>query len=150
MKKILKNILTFTLVYHSLFIFDIKTKSKKAVIIVSVADLVDQKMEKLSGPQSVQLAYEQLPLCGGNTAPKIACFRIHQLLFNEVVEILEEKEQEIRIRIPNFFYIIPTSNKPQVTYWTLKKNIITFDKIQKYTGDLAKISLPLSFKNSNE
>ena len=145
MKKIIKIFLALVLVYHSLFTFNIKIKPKKAVVIVPVADLIGQKMEKLSGPQLVQQAYEQLPLCGGNTSPEISCFRLHQLLFNEVVEILEEKEQEVCVRILNFFYLIPTSNKPQVTYWTLKKNIVAFDEIQNHTCDLTKIPLPLSF-----
>ena len=150
MKKLIKIFLAFVLVYHSLFTFNTRTKPKKAVIVVPVVDLVGQSMEKLFGLQRVEQAYEQLPISGDNIAPKIACFRVHQLLFNEVVEILEEKGQKIHIRIPHLFYLIPTSNKPQTTYWTLKKNVIAFDKIQKGTGDTSKIPLPLSFKNNTE
>jgi len=137
MKKIIKRFLILILVYHSFFAANTKTKPKKAVVIVPVANLIDKQ------------AYEQLSIFE-NRAPLVTYPRIHQLLFNEVVDILEENEKKVIIRIPHLFYLTPTNNKPQTTYCIAKKNIIPFDKIQKNTGDLTKIPLPLSFKNNTE
>ena len=148
MKKI-KMFLTFVLICHLLLDFTINTKPKKAIVIVPVADLVGQEMQKLTGPQQMQQAYEQLPF-SPDIAPGTTCLRIQQLLFNEVVEIIKEKEQEVYIRIPHLFCLIPMSNEPQANYWTLKKNIIRLDKVQQYTGDLTKIPPPISFKNNSE
>ncbi|MGB8366806.1 MAG: hypothetical protein WCD44_00450, partial [Candidatus Babeliales bacterium] len=145
-----KTILSFILLHFFLLNSKIQTKYKKAVVTVPVADLVGEEIGQLVNPQQVEQTYKQLPFAPG-IKPEMACPRIQQLLFNEVVEIIKEKDQEVYIRIPHLFYLRSTKNKtPQTNYWTLKKNITTFDKIKEYKRDLTKIPLPISFKNNNK
>lgn len=112
----------------------------KAVVVVPIADLVGQPFR-----DHATSAYTRLPLCPGNTNPAESCPRIHQLLFNEVVEIIEERNEQVCIKIPHMFFITAKSNKPQTIYWTLKSNIKTFKQLKKHRCDFAKIPEPIAY-----
>jgi len=73
----------------------------QAVVIALVVDLVGQPMKTYCSNKTVADAYRDLPLCGGEQKPERSCPRIHQLLFNEVVTILEEQKDEVRIILEN-------------------------------------------------
>ena len=60
---------------------------QKAVVLVPVADLVGDPLGSL-GPAAG--LYHQLPVCGGKQHVK-SCKRIHQLLFNEIVDIIKRE-----------------------------------------------------------
>lgn len=70
---------------------------QKAIIIVPVADLI-------GAPVSNIKTYKRLPLCGGKINPFEACIRMNQLLFNVIVEVLEQKNNQVKITIPHLFY----------------------------------------------
>lgn len=78
------------------------------------------------------LTYESLSYAVSNKTPYDACPRIHQLLYNEVVEILQEKGNEVYIRVPHVFYIASDIKKPQSCFWTQKDNIVPLHKIDKH------------------
>ncbi len=110
----------------------------KAIVIVPIADLAVTPILKTTN------AYDNMPVYAKNR-----CKRIHQLLYNEVVEIINTRGDEVRIKIANVFYITHTLHKPQTTYWTHKKNIITFDKIQKHSINPTHIPAPINFQDSD-
>lgn len=112
----------FSLVFASTLLFS----EQEALIIVPVADLVGSP---LGGER-----YQDLPFSGAN------CSRIHQSLFNERVIIVEDREHEVKVKIPNFYYLQDESLIPQNTFWTLKKNLLVLDEHKKI--DRKKIPPP--------
>ncbi len=88
----------------------------EAVVIVPVADAIGELLTKKNSNSS----YFQLPVC---TQP--SCPRLHQLLFNERVRVTKRQGNFVCIHIPQLFYTTNTLTKPQNTYWTHKKNILS-------------------------
>ena len=115
--------------------FDINAQ-QKAVTIVPVADLVGQSIGKEK--------YSKIALF---THPVQFCPRMHQLLYNEVVTIVEEKGEEVCILLDSVFYEVAGNPNPQNTYWTLKKNIVPLETIKKSGIPLAAIPNPIDFNN---
>lgn len=60
--------------------------------------------------------------------------RIHQLLFNERVTIVEEQENFVKILFTGTFYQVPTIQEPQISYWSDKKNFRTKNSVEQETG----------------
>src|SRR3989304_1991478 len=81
------------------FIFYADIRAQKAVIIVPVADLVGQPMQSFYKNKKPTSAYEELPWAASGADHYLACPRLHQALFNEVVELCEEFGQEARIKL---------------------------------------------------
>lgn len=97
--------------------------SYKALVIHPVIDLVGDPLYRHINTNIMSQIYKQFPACTTHKTHDI-CPRIHQLLFNEVVEVIEEKGQEAHIKIPQLFYITTFNNKPRTAFWTLKKNLM--------------------------
>jgi hypothetical protein len=95
----------------------------KAVVINPVIDLVGDALHYHIKAAIMPQMYKQIPAYTSHKTYDI-CPRIHQLLFNEVVEVIEEKGYEIHIKIPQLFYITSSNNKPCTSFWTLKKNVM--------------------------
>ncbi|HSW73917.1 MAG TPA: hypothetical protein VLG71_02055 [Candidatus Limnocylindria bacterium] len=102
----------------------------RAVVIVPVADLLGQPQSTQAIPAS--LAYKNIPLFGGKNR-YVMCPRMHQLLYNEVVEVVEERGDECLIRLPAVFYITATTTTPQRQYWTLKSNLLKFAHFKRHS-----------------
>lgn len=117
----------------------------KAVVIAPVADLVGSPIQKLIPDMPPTQAYASIPLCGGNTNKYLACPRIHQLLFNEIITIVETKKDQALVHIPNFFYTVDGKLTPQHAYWTPTKNLMPLKKLAKNGIDLKKIPHAISF-----
>ena len=115
----------------------------KAITIVPVGDLVGEPLKTSDSYPAPYHSYDSLPFHSSNTT----CFRIHQLLFNETVTILEERNEEVCVQISNMFYEQPYNTIKHDTYWTLKTNIITVPDLVKKGIDLSIIPLPISYKN---
>ena len=111
--------------------------AKKGFVIAPVADLVGQPLGGSHPP------YQQLPWAARGS-DYAACPRVHQLLFNETLEIIEKRGDEIKIRVPNLFYQTSSSTMPQTDYWTQAANIRDLNTIIK--KEWAKIPAPISFK----
>lgn len=92
--------------------------NEQAFISVPVADLTVDPYYRLSKKGlTIDDYYHKIPFSGSWEA----CKRAHQLLFNEVVTVLEEKGAEVKVRISNFYFLKANDSKPSDTYWTLKK-----------------------------
>ncbi len=98
-----------------------------AFVTVSIAELVGDPMQKLKPGISAAQSYKEIPLDlpfgEKKTNPFPLCPRVHQLLFNEKVMVLDERGDEARVTIPNLFFVIAGQKTPQCTYWMLKQNL---------------------------
>ena len=88
----------------------------RALVTVPVADLIGEPINALQKPWLPPFGYDTLPHSSG-TNGRAACPRMHQLLFNEVVEVLEAKKDEVKVEISSTFFIPPNTQQPQITYW---------------------------------
>lgn len=133
------------LLIFSLCLFPIKNLAQQAFVIKPIIDLVCQKSEQESSEY-----YKNIPFCGGKPHMYSSCIRIHQLLFNETVEITEERGNEVCISITNLFYITEKGNEPQTKYWAHKDGFITVEQLEKKDLDLHKFPHPISFSENLE
>jgi len=106
----------------------VNIQCQKAICIVPIADLVTDSFE-LSNPNcDIVEEYKNLPFTGEKGHPN--CERVHQLLFNETVEILEELKYEIKVKISTTFFQTQDDKKNlHTSYYTLKENIRPINKI---------------------
>src|SRR5437016_3553109 len=119
--------------------------TEKAVIIVPVADLVGTPLKK-----NRLHSYDNLPLCGGTHQFHHSCPRIHQLLFNEIVDVIEYGGDEVLIATSRIYYHVPNSTTKHNTYWTDKKNIMPLSEIIKAPDTINKLPPPLSYNDLHD
>lgn len=120
----------------------------RGLIKVPVADLLGAPIKHFYSNISTEQAYLQIPLNKGQTLPYLECPRIHQALFNEVVEIIEEHGHEVHIKLPNAHYY--SDGKLHNHFWTLKKNIISFETLKKNNVDMSLIPSPIDNQQKSE
>lgn len=123
-------------------IFCSPTTPYQAVTVVPVADLLGNSLKEI-GAGNVFHSYQTLPI--DDRAKGNATLRIHQVVFNERVEIIDHKENEVRIRIPNVFYQNQSHTSPQHSFWALKKNFMPLSTLRAHKIDVTKIPLPVDF-----
>lgn len=127
--------------------------ARKALVIVPVADLVGEPIKTFGLGSTNKESYDAIALCGSANASSVGAPRIHQLLFNETVEILHDEptqagdQEEVCITFDGAFFITSSIHKPQHIFWTRKKNLLSFEKILKKNTDLNFIPPTPSFKN---
>jgi hypothetical protein len=110
-------------------------QSYQAVTIVPVADLVGE-------PHYATVSWHRtLPICWAQH-PKV-CPRMHQILYNEIVTVLEEQNDKVLVKVSNLFFSTPSGKK--CSYWTLKKNLMALQVIKKNGYPLINIPRPRSF-----
>ena len=111
--------------------------ARQAVCIVPIADLCITPIEENNLADSTQEAYSLIPISWGKKAEdQKVCPRGHQLLFNEVVSIIEEKDPEVLIDIPNIAYEKLRDTQSRTSYWILKKNLLELDQFPQEFKDL--------------
>lgn len=118
---------------------------RQGLIISPVADLVGSPIKHYFPQIPTHKAYKQIPLNRGLSKPALECPRLHQALFNETIEIVEERETEALIKMPNAFYLADDTLKNE--YWIQKNAFIRYDTLKKKGVDLTKIP-PMNSKNS--
>ena len=96
-----------------------------AVTVVPVADLVLEQLTNVYPKKNVAKSYRSLSLEGAKKSVW-SCPRVHQLLFNEQVEIIRYEDDEVLIKIPQCFYL--AGNIKQNKYWSHKNNILPLSK----------------------
>lgn len=105
----------------------------RAVVQVPVADCLIKPTQDIDASQHPEDIYDNLPLSpekGSNSCP-----RCHQILFNEVVEVLEETvDGQVKIIIlnPLFYGIDKHAGKPVRTFWTLRGNLTKIAVLAQY------------------
>lgn len=117
-----------------------------AMVRVPVADLVGAPIHTFHLAKTVKESYAKIAYCGVVPTPTQGTPRIHQLLLHETVEIVSEDGDEVCIIIPQLFFITHEHHKPQAMYWTLKKNLISFEKLGIQKENLTKIPQSPSYK----
>ncbi len=138
-----------TVWYSSIILISsLSIATQKGLVIVPVADLVGQPLVSTNPHIPITDSYQQLSW-SARGSDYAACPRIHQLLFHEQVDILENTKDEVRIKIPNVFYQQTTRTKAHNEYWTLRSNIIPLDELQKKGIDVSTIPLELCFSARN-
>lgn len=110
------------------YIFCSTSAPVQALVKVPLCDLISDSCKSICDNKNVVVYYNNLPLCGQQIKD---CPRIHQLLYNEIVTIIEEKGDECLVKVPSIFYERDENSDRFDTYWTLKKNLITFDALSK-------------------
>ncbi len=76
------------------------------------------------------------------------CPRIGQGLFQEQVTVVEKAPGQVRIEIPQQFFITKTNRKKQHSYWMLEDHIVYLDQLKP--EDRKKLPTPLSFKQPQQ
>ncbi len=140
----------FKKIYHILYIFFLFPihAYEKAVVCVPIADLIGQSIQTIYSNQLINNSYNMLPVCWKEN-PQYACPRLHQLVYNDVVEVIETKGDESHIRISQLFYTSPSSQKPQTSYWTATKNLRLLSDLANSKININHIPSPIDFKQKN-
>ncbi|MEX0849823.1 MAG: hypothetical protein WD055_06335 [Candidatus Dependentiae bacterium] len=113
--------------------------AQKGFAVSPVADLVGHSLTKSD------ISYDNLPVASINLA---ACPRMHQLLYNETIDIIKETEHEYYVEIPHIFFVTKSNNKPHCSYWIKKKHIVPLDSIKK--NEQQYIPEPIDFRNNKK
>lgn len=150
--KILQALVLCTLTY-----FNTHT-SQKAVINVPIADLLGQSIITMRPNESPHTAYHAIALCGGQINSTYACPRLHQLLYNDIIDVIKTTDDEAQIRIAHAYYVVPSafakatadrSADRQAQYWILKSNITLFDDLTAHNIPTAHLPNPINFSDKS-
>jgi len=109
--------------------------AQTGMICVPVADLVGQPMHEFYGHGVTKKRYQFLPISGIGTKPWQACPRLHQALLHEMVDIMQERNDEVYIKVNTVFYITKDSSKHTQLFWTLKSNVVPYKTIKNMPPD---------------
>lgn len=138
--------------FHFLFLITVTVTTsfpQKAVIVVPIADLVGQPMRTFYPNCDIKRAYQNLPVCGGVINPLHACPRMHQLVYNDIVDIIRMEEQEVCIKTGDAFYYTQLNHQPHSTYWTLKENIMPLTELVNKKINLNHLPDGINFADEN-
>lgn len=118
-------------------------KPTHAFVCVPVADLTTQPIATIYQSKDALDKRQQLPFSSTKKSQQFleACPRVHQLLFNEMVTVLEECADELRVSIHNSYYLTAQSEQPQTIYWGLKKDFVFLNTLSD--TDQQKIPTPI-------
>lgn len=129
-----------------IFIFN-TLDAKQGILVVPVADMIYPSAKTVFPKKSVFNFYKSIPFAPFDSKDgTYSCFRLHQALFNEIVEIVSEAENEICIKVSNCFFKNSSDNYNS-TFWTLKTNIMPVDNLKKKAINLSHIPNPINYKN---
>ncbi len=98
---------------------------KYAVVTAPVLDAIIK-------PKSEQILdssfYKQLSCAveKGSLSP----FRVHQLIYNEVVKVKEDREHELLVELLNVIYVDKQNNNSACAFWCLKEQVVILDESQ--------------------
>lgn len=137
------------LVYILSFVHLSAFAEQKAVINAPIADLIGQQIITLIVDQPAEKSYKNLPVCAGEIKSSIACPRLHQLLYNDMVEIVTTTADEVCIRIPQAYCATQSTSEQHNTYWTLNKNITPLDSLIAHNIAIEHIPQPIDFSDKS-
>ena len=106
------------------------TTVHQGMICVPVADLFGQPMHEFYGRGNIKKMYTTVAVCGTGAQSWQACPRLHQALLHDLVDIIEERNEEICIKVHNIFYLSNDTHKHTQQFWTLKSNVARYDSIK--------------------
>jgi len=143
----------FNVIFLLYAIFTITTlplfSDQKAVISVPIADLLGQQITTIIPNSSAENAYASIAVCGGNIKVAFACPRLHQLLYNEIVDVLKTTDEEVCIQTTHAYYLTQQTKSLQNQYWTLKKNITYIDDLTAHHISASHVPEAIDFSDKN-
>jgi cell wall-associated NlpC family hydrolase len=113
--------------------------AQKAIVIKPVSDLLGSPRTTTTPiPYAQQHAYGTL------------CPRLHQLLYHDVVEIIQQGTQFSYVRVPDFWYQTRTSLERCNSFWIHNDDLLPATRIkpndwQKVTGNKAQQQSPAAY-----
>lgn len=113
---------------------------QRAVFIAPVTDLFFDQLSRHAPKVALSNLYYGVPLASNNSV--YGCMRATQVLFNQVVTIVKESGSEVCIHLERLFYDAPDRSAASC-FWTLKKNLLTFDQLKKMGVDTAVFPKPI-------
>lgn len=116
---------------------------EQGLIVKPMIDLIGLSFCKEYSLKESNAHYKDIPLCA--KSGKNGCARLHQLVYNEQVTILEAYEDEVRVEISQLFFQTAQDDTQHIGYWTHKSNVLPFDVLHKKGLDLSLIPQPISF-----
>lgn len=115
--------------------------SPNAFCKVPVADLVSFPL--INNKNSTFTSYADIPCLGFSKKSVIP--RLGQLLLHELVEIIEEKGQEVRVKISNRYYAQHGNHAVLEGFWMHKSCLQELNELTQ--AEQAKLPLPLDYRN---
>lgn len=122
--------------------------SYQAVINVPIADLIGSPIVTLRPDNQTETAYKTMATCGAQINSSFACPRLHQLVYNDMVNVIKTNNDEVCISTTHAFYLTPSSSTAQTQYWTLKKNITPLTDITSNNISPEHIPSAITFADS--
>jgi hypothetical protein len=142
-----KNLLFLLFFLHAATGHTIVVAARYGIVVTPIADLVGSPIQTFFPEMSVDKAYQQLVLCGAEKKLWIGCPRLHQLIAHEMVEVLDQTQNEYKIKTPHLFYVTGATQEQHNCFWTDKKNIVLVEELeQNKTVSLAQFP---SFNKNN-
>ncbi len=122
--------------------FSLYPYSKKALVVVPVANAIGEPFEHLSSSSQ----YNKIPASWGpHKTDKVVCPRLHQLLFNEIVTIIKEQtDGQVLIQLPTMFYLDSETHDKRTMCWTLKKYLLPLDQLGNAHFITSHVPKPIS------
>jgi hypothetical protein len=118
----------------------------KAVVVVPVVNLIGQPIQPFYPNISISRAYKMIPLCAGDINRWSCCPRMHQLLYNEIVDIIETHTYEVKVRISNLFYVTINNNDYHADYWAPRNAFVLLDALTELGISRNTIPNPIDFQ----
>ncbi len=110
---------------------------RQVVVAVPVADLVSQPLGLDCHSQAqVRAHYAQVPASWQQSSKE--CLRVHQAIFNEVLDVVSETPFELEVAIKNSYY----GPGDLQTLWALKENFVFCDQAQ-----LQAVPAPINYQH---
>lgn len=139
-------------IFFYLSYFGMISASYEATVIVPVANLINQPFD-CQNILILKKKYESwIPWQSKND--KTSCNRLHQLLFNERVTVLNDQNYQSQIEISQSYYLTNTIKTPQNIYWILSSYLMPLNSEKKALFDATippavDYHNPLSVHNSH-
>ncbi len=138
-----KHYLIFTIIIFLRSLLFAGQFNPNAFCKVPVADLVSFPL--LNNHASLFNSYENLPCL--SFSKKTGIPRLGQLLLHELVEIIEKKGEECRVKISNRYYAQIGKKAVLEGFWMLSNNLQLLDPLSE--NERAKIPAPISYKGNS-
>jgi len=152
MKKIISLIGAYAAVCFFLIQPIIHKKSLQGIICVPIADLLGQPIHTIRKDSVPSKVYSSMSVCNAHASNTFnTCPRLHQLLYNDIITVIETTKDEACIEISHAYYDTENNNKYN-KYWTLRKNLIVLDEQhikKKSDQNTIHIPLPLNFLDND-
>lgn len=142
-----KLILIFFFIALNLLAKEALSKSKMAITIVPVADLVCAALPNNDKDETNRFqSYSTLPL--ESKKGSYLCKRLNQALFNEIIEIIDDLDDQVQVKTLNTFYQNKES-KNESKYWAKKENFVYLDDLYKAGINKKFIPEPINYESKD-